>query len=103
MSRHSPADPEQQHADFRAAIDALGGTAAFAKKLGFTQRHAGRLYSGASAPHDGILRDTAAALIEQADICRRLERKLSPAFASNLTEEQRSREGRPDGRRFDRG
>ena len=101
MSRNTPANPEQQLADYRSAIDALGGINPAAATLGFSTRHSARLYSGASPLHDGILRDLAQALLAHADLCRQLERRLSPAFASNLTEDQRSREGKPDGRRYD--
>lgn len=83
-------DPESQLALFRQAVDALGSQAALARQLRFTVRHAGRLYSGASPLHDGILVVTARALIAHADLCRRLERALSPAFAGNLMLEQRA-------------
>lgn len=86
MPRHI--DPAQQHALFRRAVEALGGQAAFAGALNLSVRHAGRLYSGASPLHDGILEDLGRALIAHADLCRRLERELSPAFAGNLTAEQ---------------
>jgi len=103
MPRKTPADPEQQLTDYRAAIDALGGPNPAARILGFSTRTSARFYSGASPLHDGVLRDTAAALIAHADLCRQLERKLSPAFASNLTEDQLARERKPDGRRYDHG
>jgi hypothetical protein len=59
------------------------------------------LLSGERELHDGFLRDTAKALIEHAELCRQLERKLSPAFAANLTERQAERLGKPDARRAD--
>lgn len=83
-----PKDPTAQHAAFREAVEALGGIRATARQLDMTERHAGRLYSGASPLHDGILQDISQALLRHADLCRQLERQLSPAFASNLTERQ---------------
>lgn len=87
MARHI--DPDTQHALFREAVDAIGGQAAAARVIPCNVRHAGRLYSGASPLHAGILENMARALISHADRCRQLERRISPAFAANLTERQR--------------
>jgi len=38
-------------------------------------------------------------LIAHSDMCRRLERKLSPAFSENLTEAQIEHLGNPEGKR----
>lgn len=84
---------------YQQAVRALGGIAAHARTLGFTQRHGGRLFSGAYPVPARVLEETAAALLAHADHCRALERQLSPAFTSNLTETQRApaRSGRPRG------
>lgn len=102
MPSSTPADPKTQHEHFRAAVDALGGTHALARALGCTPRHAGRLYSGNSPLHDGILRDTAAALATHAELCCNLERQLTPAFSGNLTKEQAERYGSGSGQRIGR-
>lgn len=80
-----PADPRAQLETYRDAVNALGGIRASARYLAMSERQAGRLYSGASPLHDGILRDISAALLTHADRCRMLERRLSPAFTGNLT------------------
>lgn len=100
MANTNPIDPETQLDLYRQAVDALGGISAHARQLGFTARHGGRLYSGDRPLHDGILEDTANALLDHADHCRSLERKLSPAFKANLTPAQADRQGKPDGRRY---
>jgi len=49
------------------------------------------MVAGTSHLHAGILQDIAKALLAHADECRQLERLISPAFADNLTREQRER------------
>jgi hypothetical protein len=90
MPNPPPADPDHQLALFREAVRALGGQAAAAKALPLSERSVRRLVAGAGTLHDGLLEDTAKALVRHADLCRELERQLSPAFASNLTEDQRT-------------
>lgn len=92
-------DPENQLAHFRSAATLLGGAIPTARLLGISERHMRGLLSGVRTLHDGYLRDTAAALIAHADACRKLERRISPAFAANLTEAQAS--GNNRGRRTD--
>lgn len=96
-----PRTPTEQLELYQAAVDAIGGIRPHARYLGISERHGGRLYSGARALHDGILEDTAAALLKHAELCKQLERRISPAFAGNLTAEQLERQGKPDARRFD--
>jgi len=81
---------------FREAVAALGGQAATARYLGTSDRQIRFLCADIDADnrralHVGFLRDIARALVDHADLCRRLERQLSPAFASNLTAEQQGR------------
>lgn len=98
--------PQHQLDLFRQAVAALGGQHAAARYLKVNDRTMGKLCSDIGAPnhtdlHDGHLRDIAAALIEHAELCKRLDRQLSPAFAANLTGHQLARQGKPDARRFD--
>ncbi|OYX62055.1 MAG: hypothetical protein B7Y88_14780 [Sphingomonadales bacterium 32-64-17] len=99
MSRQHSADPDGQLALYRQAVDALGGKRRHAELLNMSERHGGRLYSGAAPVSPGILEDTARMLIAHAKHCQELERKLSPAFSANLTDHQRREEtrGRPRG------
>lgn len=96
-----PQYPDLQIQNFAAAVLALGGQSAVAKILGVNDRTVRSWLSGKRPLHDGILRDTARALILHADLCRNLERSISPAFSSNLTERQAERMGKPDARRAD--
>lgn len=80
--------PEQQLSDFRDAVQLLGGERSAARAIGIGERTIYRLLSGESPLHSGFLRDIATALIAHADRCRALERRLSPAFAANLTARQ---------------
>jgi hypothetical protein len=91
--------PETQLDTFRLAVDALGGIRPAARKIGVTERTMGRLLSGASPLHTGFLADIGTALLDQAQTCRALERRLNPAFISNLTADQRieKRDGRRAG------
>ena len=102
MTDTQAADPEQQLALYRLAVDALGGISAHAALLDFSTRHGARLYAGERQLHDGILRETATALTERAALCRDLERRISPAFVGNLTERQQQHYGRGSGPRFDK-
>lgn len=103
MTKSTPTDPELQLKRYRAAVDAVGGVRAHAKMLGFSDRHGARLYSGGSPLHEGILHDTSRALLAHADLCRALERKLSPLLSSNLTADQLAQQAQPDmrGRKAD--
>ena len=84
-----PQQDDTQLELFRQAVDALGGQAAFARALDFSTRHAGRLYSGANPISEGILGDTAAALLAHSSLCRKLSSQLVP-IGDNLTEDQRA-------------
>jgi len=53
-----------------------------------------RLLSAEAPLHDGFLRDIARELIAHADLCRKLERRLSPAFAANLLPGAAKEDGR---------
>lgn len=103
MPRTTPIDPQTQLDRFREAVQLLGGQRAAAAYLKVNERHIRYLMAGERELHDGILRDTAAALVLHADKCRALERGISPAFAANLTERQADRQGKQDGRRYDHG
>lgn len=91
--------PQQQHALFVDAVEALGGQRRVAKILDVTDRTVRGLVSGDRALHTGYLRDISRALLGHADLCRALERGLNPLFSKNLTENQRAE--RPDARRYD--
>lgn len=86
--------PEKQRALFTGAVAALGGYRSAAKAMGVSERTMGRLLAGSAAMHEGFLRDAAAALLAHADHCRRLERRLSPDFPSNLVDGQPAQDGR---------
>lgn len=79
---------EQQRELVAQAVQLLGGTAATARLLGYTDRTIGRFMSGAVRIHDHNLERLSAALLTHATACRDLERRLSPAFASNRTADQ---------------
>lgn len=83
--------PETQHRDFLEAVELLGGQRAAARALHMSERSLRYLIAGERRLHAGILEDLATALAAHADECRALERRLTPAFAANLTETQRSR------------
>ncbi|WP_324694544.1 hypothetical protein [Novosphingobium sp. RL4] len=82
-------------------MTALGGQTVTARILDVTPRAVRRWLTGERPLHDGIMREVGRALIRHADHCRKLERKISPAFAGNLTERQLQRMGKPDARRAD--
>lgn len=82
-----------QLALFTQAVEALGGQRVTARVLGLEERDLRSRLSGEAALDPAILRDISRALIEHADRCRKLERKLSPAFSENLTESQAERFG----------
>lgn len=73
---------------FTRAVALLGGQQATSRALNMSDRSVRMLLAGDRRLHAGILEDMANALIAHADECRTLERKLSPAFASNRTEAQ---------------
>ena len=98
-------DPATQLEIFAHAVDLLGGQRATARALGIHERSVRALLAGPEAGgralHDGFLRDIAKALLAHAEACRLAERRLSPAFAANLTLAQ-AKANRVDGRRKDR-
>lgn len=81
-------DQKTQLELFSHAVTLLGGNTATARELGMNERSVRFILDGTRRPHAGILEDMAKALIRRADECREVERKLSPAFAANLTEAQ---------------
>lgn len=93
-------DPDSQLARFQKAVQLIGGVKSAARELGVSDRTIYGLIYAKRDLHDGFLRDMAAALIRHADACRALERKISPAFVSNLTAEQQT--AKPHGNRYDR-
>lgn len=88
-----PQDPMVQLALFTQAVEALGGQRATARILGTEEPALRKWLTGEEELDAGTLRDIARALIDQADRCRKLERKLSPAFSENLTVPQAERFG----------
>lgn len=95
--------PSEQLELFRTAVAMIGGQRPAARYLKIGERHLRKLWSGASPLHDGFLEDLGRALLEHAEACRELERKISPAFARNLTDRQLQRQANPDGRGRPRG
>jgi hypothetical protein len=91
-------DPQAQLELFRQATELLGGQRATARALGIAERTVRSLLAGDRQLHSGFLEDTAKALIAHAEQCRQLERQISPAFAENLTPDQRER--RPHGNAY---
>lgn len=81
-------DIETQRQYFADAVTALGGQQATSRLLNLSDRTLRMLLAGQRRIHAGHLEDIAKALIERADLCRALERKLSPAFAQNLSDAQ---------------
>lgn len=79
-------DEKTQLELFSRAVAALGGQQATARALDMSDRSLRMLLSGQRRLHAGILEDLADALVAHADLCRKLERQLSPAFAGNLNE-----------------
>ncbi|MBO9726898.1 MAG: helix-turn-helix domain-containing protein [Novosphingobium sp.] len=94
-----PQASDIQLAIFSQAVDALGGQRALARHLGIAEREVRDWISGDVPLDYATLRETARALITHSDMCRRLERKLSPAFSENLTEAQLEGLGTPEGKR----
>lgn len=81
-------DQQTQLEYFARAVQLLGGNTATARALDVNERTVRMFISGQRRLHAGILEDIGKALIDHADECRALERKLSPAFAGNRTEAQ---------------
>lgn len=94
-----PQASDIQLAIFSQAVDALGGQRALARHLGIAEREVREWISGEVPIGYATLRETARALIAHSDMCRRLERKLSPAFSENLTESQLEGLAQPESRR----
>lgn len=103
MPKSTPIDTQTQLTHFTEACELLGGNHAAARELKVSERTIRFLRAGERNLHDGFLRDISAALIRRADQCRALERRISPAFAANLTERQAERQGKRDARRYDQG
>jgi DNA-binding transcriptional regulator YdaS (Cro superfamily) len=80
-----PQDPMVQLALFTQAVEALGGQRATARVLRVEEPVLRKWLAGEEQLDAAILRDIARGLIDHADRCRKLERKLSPAFSENLT------------------
>lgn len=81
-------DPTTQRQLFADAVAALGGQRPASRALDMSERSVRMLIAGERRLHVRILEDIARALLAHADHCRALERKLSPAFATNLSELQ---------------
>ena len=73
---------------FSKAVDMIGGIGAAARALDINERNLRRIFTGERRLHTGHLNDIAKALLDHAAACRALERQLSPAYSSNLTEAQ---------------
>jgi DNA-binding transcriptional regulator YdaS (Cro superfamily) len=73
---------------FRQAVDCIGGQTAAAQALGMSERSVRFLLAGERRLHAGILEAMSRALIDHANVCRALERQLSPAFIENRTAAQ---------------
>lgn len=82
-------DQQTQRDYFARAVQLLGGNSRAARELDISERSVRMFIAGERRLHSGILEDIAKALIKHADECRAIERKLSPAFASNLNEANR--------------
>lgn len=80
--------PGFQLHDWNHAVELLGGKHAAARALPCNERTMRALCNGERALHDGYLADMGKALLAHAEACRRAERKLTPAFHGNLTEQQ---------------
>lgn len=79
---------------FQLAVRALGGSRSAAEAISCSERMMTRLLSGQAKLHEGFLADISAALLRHAELCRHLERRLSPAFVSNLVDGQAQEDGR---------
>ncbi|WP_420381402.1 hypothetical protein [Novosphingobium sp.] len=73
---------------FRQAVDCIGGQTAAAGALDMSERSVRFLLAGERRLHAGILEAMSRALIDHANVCRALERQLSPAFIENRTAAQ---------------
>lgn len=91
-------DPAEQLETFRRAVALLGGQRATAARLGLNERTIRDICKGRRALHVGYLRHVSAYLVALADQCRLIERKLSPAFGANLTQDQATK--RPHGHAY---
>ncbi|MFC0686165.1 MULTISPECIES: helix-turn-helix domain-containing protein [Sphingomonadaceae] len=93
-----PQKPDIQLAIFAQAVDAVGGQRVMARYMGVSEKEVRDFLSGDVALDRNALRSASQGLIKQADMCRRLERKLSPAFVENMTDKQLEGLTLPDGR-----
>jgi hypothetical protein len=93
---------ESQHKLFVKASDMLGGQRAAARAMDISERTMRRLIAGDSPIHDGFMRDMAKALLDHAQACRELERRLAPELAANLIPDQPVESGRRTGARWKR-
>lgn len=81
-------DPLVQRKHFARAVDLLGGVKAAAKVIGVSEVGMVALLSGAEPLEPRVLERASKALIAHADACRAMERRISPAFVTNLTHAQ---------------
>jgi hypothetical protein len=86
--------PDKQLDYFKQGVAALGGSRSAATAISCSERMMTRLLAGQAALHEGFLADISTALLKHAELCRRLERRLSPAFVSNLVDGQAQEDGR---------
>lgn len=87
-------DPSTQLDLWNEAVQMLGGQRPAARVLGCSERTVRGLCSGERPIHEGWLRDISIALLALAERARLVERKLSPAFVSNLVDGQAQEDGR---------
>lgn len=88
MKPDTPITHDEQRALLVEAARLLGGHAPAAAALDISLRNWHRLIAGERRLHQGFAEDLGKALLEHADHCRELERRLNPAFAANRTEAQ---------------
>ncbi len=91
---------ETQLATFAAGVALFGSVEHAARRMAINVRTLRYLLNARRALHDGHCRALAAALVALAAEARALEKRISPAFAANLTEKQQT--AAPHGNRFDR-
>lgn len=90
------ATPETQLQLWNEAVQLLGGQRPVARALDCGERTIRALCSGERDLHSGWLEDISRLLIAHAEKCRRAERKLSPGFRANLTDDQAEAKPRRD-------
>jgi len=90
--------PEKQREKIANAARLLGGNRATARALGCSERFVRMLIAGDKPASPGILADLGKALLAHAELCRLMEREISPAFTANLTNRQRELQEKNDQR-----